>query len=377
MGFAVLVTGFGLAQLVVRMRATGWRPGRSWVPPLVAVLLPPLAGLATWPTIGTEPENGTRTVAVVQGNAPDVGIELIGRRDTIRANHLAESAELLERIRSGELPPPDFVVWPETATDVRGDDPQLDALVDDFGVPALIGALYQPPGSELTENATLVWQPGDSPTGITDHYVKRELVPFAEYVPMRDIARWFTPFVDNTRDMRWGDEATLLDVGGTPVGSVICYEIAYDYVVRDTVEVGAQLIVTSTNNAWYGPGEMSHQQLAMSRLRAVEHGRAVVVAATSGISAIVAPDGAAHPFHQPLHRHLPGRRRPPARRGYAVGSTRCVDRVRAGRGRARRHGRRVRAPVAHEEDRNASRRDRRGAAWRRGHSTRMTSTRCW
>lgn len=290
-GFAVLVTGFGLAQLLVRIRATGLRPGRAWVTPVAAVLVPPLAGLAVWPTIDTDPENGTRTVAVVQGNAPDVGIGLLGQRDTIRANHFAESAELLDRIHSGELPRPDFVVWPETATDVRGTDPQLDALVDEFGVPALIGALYQPPGSDLTENATLVWQPGDSPTGITDHYVKRELVPFAEYVPVRDIASWFTPFVDNTRDMRWGDEATTLDVAGTPVGSVICYEVAYDYVARDTVDVGAQLLVTSTNNAWYGPGEMSHQQLAMSRVRAVEHGRAVVVAATSGISAIIAPDG--------------------------------------------------------------------------------------
>jgi apolipoprotein N-acyltransferase len=152
----------------------------------------------------------------------------------------------------------------------------------------LVGALYRPPGSELTENAVLVWEPG---AGITDRYVKRELVPFAEYVPWRGIARWFTPFVDDTRDMRWGDRGAALDVAGARVGTVICYEAAYDYVARDNVRAGAELLVTPTNNAWFGPGEMSHQHLAMSRLRAVEHGRAVVVAATSGISAIVAPDG--------------------------------------------------------------------------------------
>ncbi|OQO94616.1 apolipoprotein N-acyltransferase [Saccharomonospora piscinae] len=287
-GFAVLVTGFGLAHLLVRARATGWRPARSWRTPVVAVVLPPLVGLAVWPTIGTAAETGSRTVAVVQGNAPDAGIGLLGERATIRENHFRQSAELLDAIRAGEVPRPDLVVWPETATDVRGEDPELAALVDDFGVPALIGALYRPPGSDLTENATLAWRPGQ---GVVDHYVKRELVPFAEYVPMREVARWFTPFVGNTQDMRWGTEPTTLDLAGTRLGSVICYEIAYDYVARDTVNLGANLLVTPTNNAWFGRGEMSHQQLAMSRVRAVEHGRAVVVAATSGVSAIVAPDG--------------------------------------------------------------------------------------
>src|SRR5690606_22333681 len=83
----------------------------------------------------------------------------------------------------------------------------------------------------------------------------------------------------------------VLTPGGIRVGLQICYEVAYDYVGRQTVERGAQLLVVPTNNAWYGPGEMTYQKLAMSRLRAVEHGRATVVAATSGVSAIVRPDG--------------------------------------------------------------------------------------
>ncbi len=241
-----------------------------------------------WPSVGTDAQTGTRTVALVQGNAPDAGIGLLGARETIRANHLAETAELADRVRSGELPRPDLLVWPETATDTDGDDPRLDAAVDSLGVPALIGALYRPDGSDLTENATLHWEPGRGPVA---HYTKRELVPFAEYVPMRAIARWFTPFVDNTRDMRWGSRPVVFDIADTRVGTVICYEIAYDHIARDLTTSGAELLVTPTNNAWFGRGEMSHQQLAMSRVRAVEHGRAVVVAATSGISAVVDPDG--------------------------------------------------------------------------------------
>ncbi|GAA4429887.1 hypothetical protein GCM10023148_34420 [Actinokineospora soli] len=69
------------------------------------------------------------------------------------------------------------------------------------------------------------------------------------------------------------------------------YEVAFDDVVRTNVGLGATLIAVPTNNATFGRTEMTYQQLAMDRVRAVEHGRAVVVAATSGVSAIVAPDG--------------------------------------------------------------------------------------
>ncbi len=61
--------------------------------------------------------------------------------------------------------------------------------------------------------------------------------------------------------------------------------------MREAVASGAKILVVPTNNAWFGRGEMSYQQLAMARLRAVEHGRSVVVAATSGVSATIRPDG--------------------------------------------------------------------------------------
>jgi apolipoprotein N-acyltransferase len=70
-----------------------------------------------------------------------------------------------------------------------------------------------------------------------------------------------------------------------------CYEVAFDGVVRDSVVNGSNLLAVPTNNATFGYTEMTYQQLAMDRVRAVEHGRTVVVAATSGVSAIVLPDG--------------------------------------------------------------------------------------
>ncbi|MFI5606680.1 apolipoprotein N-acyltransferase [Amycolatopsis sp. NPDC051903] len=287
-GLAVVLSGFGLAALAARLwQERRWRD-RRLIAPLVCTLLPVVAGLALWPTIGTAAQDGSLTVATVQGNAPDVGIALEGERDVLRRNHLAESAKLLAQIQAGQIPKPDLLVWPETATAVEGDDPALDQMVNAYGVPAIIGALYRLPDG-TAQNSAIVWDPR---TGQGQRYAKQDLVPFGEYVPARDIARLVTPFVDDTADMRPGDGSNAaLSVAGTKVGVFICYETAFDGPARDATDEGGELLVVPTNNAWYGPGEMSYQQLAMSRLRAVEHGRAVVVSATSGVSAIVAPDG--------------------------------------------------------------------------------------
>jgi apolipoprotein N-acyltransferase len=82
-----------------------------------------------------------------------------------------------------------------------------------------------------------------------------------------------------------------LKLGPVTVGAVNCYEVAYDDTVRETVRTGATPIVVQTNNASYALSNLPAQQLAMSKLRAVEHNRAVVTAATTGISAFVTPDG--------------------------------------------------------------------------------------
>jgi apolipoprotein N-acyltransferase len=288
-GFAVVFTGFCLAALIARLRSgKAALKERATVLAAVFTVLPIVAGLALWPTIGTNAQDGELTVATVQGNAPDIGLALEGRRDVLRTNHLAESERLLADIRDGKVAKPDLLVWPETATPLDGDDLGIDQMVSSFGVPAIIGALVRLPDGHA-QNSALVWDPR---TGPGQRYAKQQLVPFGEYVPARDLARLVTPFVDTTGDMTPGDGANAaLSVAGTKVGVFICYETAFDYPAREATAAGGELLVVPTNNAWYGPGEMSYQQLAMSRLRAVEHGRAVVVSATSGVSAIVAPDG--------------------------------------------------------------------------------------
>jgi apolipoprotein N-acyltransferase len=138
-------------------------------------------------------------------------------------------------------------------------------------------------------NTGIVWVPE---TGPGERYVKRHPVPFGEYIPFRSLVRKVTSKVDLVpRDFASGDQAGVLDVGPARLGDVICFEVAYDGLVRDVVKEGGRLVVVQTNNATFGRSGETTQQLAMGRLRAVEHGRAVLVAATSGVSAVIAPDG--------------------------------------------------------------------------------------
>lgn len=75
------------------------------------------------------------------------------------------------------------------------------------------------------------------------------------------------------------------------MGVATCYEISFDGALRESVRGGAQILTTPTNNATFGFTDMTYQQLAMSRMRAIEYDRSLIVAATSGVSAIVQPNG--------------------------------------------------------------------------------------
>src|SRR5690606_36678394 len=93
------------------------------------------------------------------------------------------------------------------------------------------------------------------------------------------------------QDFSRGSEPGVFTMNGAGVGLVTCYEAAFDWAVRDTVTDGAQLISVPSSNATFGRSEMTYQQLDMSRVRAVQHSRTVTVPVTSGVSAIIMPDG--------------------------------------------------------------------------------------
>ncbi len=233
------------------------------------------------------------TVALVQGNVPRLGLDFNAQREAVLRNHVAATVDLASRVRAGRSPRPELVIWPENASDIDPfSDAAASALIDTavraIGVPVLVGAVVDGPGRYLS-NDGIVWNPT---TGASQRYVKRHPVPFGEYIPLRSLARRFSGQVDRvSRDFVGGGRPGLLTVGPARIGDVICFEVAYDAIVRDVVTAGADLLVVQTNNATFGRSGETEQQLAMGRIRAVEHGRTVLVSATSGISAVIGADG--------------------------------------------------------------------------------------
>ncbi|MET7946889.1 apolipoprotein N-acyltransferase [Micromonospora sp. NPDC005324] len=274
----------------------GATAARRWtpvaVPAVVAVAL--TAGGLLVP-VATAGSGAGVTVAIVQGNVPRLGLDFNAQRQAVLNNHVDATIELAGRVAAGQQPRPDLVVWPENSSDI---DPlrnptagaRISQAADTIGAPILVGAVLLGPGAGQVRNAGILWRPGTGPD-LDQLYTKRHPVPFAEYVPLRDVARMVSKQVDLIRnDFVPGSTPGVVRAGPAVLGDVICFEVAYDEVVRDTVTGGAQLLVVQTNNATFNVAE-ARQQMAMVRLRAVEHGRPALMASTVGVSGFVAPDG--------------------------------------------------------------------------------------
>jgi len=295
LSFTVALAGGGLALLARRVRPESMR--RSL---LLAVTWPVatlLAAVLAMPVVHALAPAGHPAlplrVALIQGSVPDRGLAFEDRARQVLENHIAQTRKLAAEVAAGTTPQPDLVVWPENASDVDPfKDPlakqQITAAVQAVKAPILVGAILQGPGNKR-RNAGILWSPTSGPGAM---YIKRHPAPFAEYLPLRSIATKVSSAAKLvTQDMVAGHGNGLLRGGPLPIGDVICFEVAYDDLVRSSVSAGAQVLVVQTNNATFGHTSETYQQLAMSQLRALEHGRTVLQVATTGASAVINPDG--------------------------------------------------------------------------------------
>jgi apolipoprotein N-acyltransferase len=274
------------------------------------------------------PPGGTvRTVAYVQGNVPRLGLDFNAQRRAVLDNHVRGTIELADAVAEGRRPRPDLVVWPENSSDIdplRNSDAaqQIAAAAAAVGAPILVGTVLRGDRPNEIKNAGLVWQPVTGPD-LTQTYIKRHPVPFAEYMPLRPVARFVAgDKVDLVKDMVAGHTPGVVRTGPVTLGDVICFEVAYDGIVRDTVTGGAQILAVQTNNATFDEAE-ARQQLAMVQLRAVEHGRESLMVSTVGVSAFVDTAGRVHAstdFNEPAvevrEMHLGGTRTLATRLGH-------------------------------------------------------------
>lgn len=306
LSFAVVLIGFSLAAIILEI-VTWWRSGSTRTAGPPAVVIPGacvtvvlMLTALTWPQVrhsgmGADDEQPV-TVAAVQGNVPRLGLEFNAQRRAVLDNHVRETERLADDVRAGRAQQPMFVIWPENSSDI---DPlanpdanaEISAAADAIDAPILVGSVVAAPGytrdNPVSNNSVIVWNPE---TGPDERHDKQIVQPFGEYLPWRSFFRLLSPYADRAGYFIPGSGTGVVHAAGVPIGVATCWEVIFDRATRESVRNGAQILAVPTNNATFDEA-MSRQQLAFARLRAVEHDRYVVVAGTTGISAVIAPDG--------------------------------------------------------------------------------------
>ncbi|WP_306361988.1 apolipoprotein N-acyltransferase [Nocardia sp. CC227C] len=315
--FLVALTGTGLAALALAVRRPragadpsadpprrsrwGARRPISWnliIPATMLVAIIPLTGVILRTAL-PGPEDGNRpiTVAAIQGSVPRLGLDFNAQRRAVLDNHVRRTEELAREVAAGRVPRPDVVIWPENSSDIdplrNGDAAALITRASAaVGAPILVGAVLVN-SDRTTTNSVMVW---DGANGPVDRHDKKIIQPFGEYLPYREFFRHFSEYADRAGYFVPGTGDGVVSVptaadGAVRIGVATCYEVAFDRAFEQSLRAGAEILTVPTNNATFGKSEMTYQQLAMSRVRAVEHGRALVVSATTGVSAMIGADG--------------------------------------------------------------------------------------
>ena len=221
----------------------------------------------------------TTNVLMIQGNVPQMGLDFNSRAKAVFNNHFEKTQSELKANSNV-----DFVLWPENSVDV---DPfqnkDVKQALDSIQKPLIIGAIVEKGDSIL--NTSILWGGELPPT-----YVKQHLTPFGEYIPLRSLASAISPYTDRVKDFESGNGQVFFSVKEAVIAPVICFELVDDELLHKAA-VSSNILAVQTNSATFGMSAESAQQLEMTRVRAIEHGRNIVSVSTTGYSAIIDSKG--------------------------------------------------------------------------------------
>lgn len=237
------------------------------------------------PIAHTESGEGI-TFSGVQGNVPRLGLDFNAQREAVLRNHIALT------LGDTNIPHSDLVVWPENASDVDPLTPPARGMIEGtsrkIGKPILLGGVSRTAGSGLRNISLWV----DPSNGIDESsiYTKRHLAPFGEYLPLRAIAEMITDSAQRIEDMTPGSSEEVYPLKGAFITPVICFEVLDDQLLTEKSR-RAGILAVQTNSATFGSTPQSVQQLAISRVRSIEHARPIISISTSGVSAFIDSSG--------------------------------------------------------------------------------------
>lgn len=289
---AAFIGGYALSGVLASISTAVlvWKishPAKIWaIAIIVSTLL--LGGARTSPEDFSSLESGrTANVGIVQGNIDQASKWDESYKKATFKKYLRLSREISKQT--------ELIIWPETAMPFYLQDPgimraKLFNFSTETDTPILTGApgyiLHNPKSFSLYNRAFLI-SPG---TTELDWYDKAHLVPFGEYVPLKDYLP-LEKLVQGAGDFIPGDDAGPLRSGDLAMGMLICYEGIFPELAQERVSKGANLLINISNDAWYGKTSAPYQHLGLVAVRAVEQGRYIIRGTNTGISACIDPLG--------------------------------------------------------------------------------------
>jgi len=218
-------------------------------------------------------------VLMIQGSVPQLGLDFNSRAKAVFYNHFERTQ--VELAKDSKV---DFVLWPENSVDV---DPftneDVKQALDSIDKPLIIGAVLGKGNKFL--NTSILWG-GELPP----IYIKQHLTPFGEYIPLRSLASLISPYTDRVTDFEPGQSQVLFTIKDAVIAPIICFELVDDQLLHEAAR-SSNIFAVQTNSATFGMSAESAQQLSITRVRAIEHGRNIVSVSTTGYSAVINHQG--------------------------------------------------------------------------------------
>lgn len=293
---ASVVGVYGLSALVAAVNAALayalLSEGRTKIATVVATGIV-LVGIGAWGSLrvadGTLTRGGTPLrVGLIQGNIAQEDKWNPDEARRIFTTYIAMTRDAAQRGA-------EFVVWPESSTPFMFEEDKVGgdtvrALAREIGVSILLGSdrLDRSGDTLRLFNAAFMVTPEGETAAV---YHKIHLVPFGEYVPLKEWLYFVSPLVDQLAEFAPGTSVVTLPIGTHAVSTAICYEVVFPALIRQAVVDGSQLLTTITNDAWYGESSAPYQHFELASMRAIEQGRYLARAANTGISGVVDPYG--------------------------------------------------------------------------------------
>ncbi len=239
--------------------------------------------------LSTPQEGGAKiSVSVIQGN-----IEQDKKWEASSRQEITDTYRRLT-LKAAESSP-DLIVWPEAAlpflfSDTSPMSKEMLSFQKEVGIHLITGGVTEKldDGSSVYANSAIMISPEGEVKSVYD---KIHLVPFGEYVPLGSLFPFIKKLVVAIGDFRPGKEHTVMEMPSAGIGSLICYEIIFPGLTRKFVSKGADVLVTITNDAWFGRTPAPYQHFSMAVFRAVENRVPVIRAANTGVSGFIDRSG--------------------------------------------------------------------------------------